>query len=221
MLPPDHDWSRHSPVIEGEYGIRYYDQNGTVPSVTSVLGWIFGYGGWAGFDPSSAAVITARRRGTAVHRACEILAKGGELRDSSVHPMIRPYVEQFRDFIDSTRFRAVASELRVVSKRYGYGGRIDLIGESGDGPMILDLKTTQDVWLAGYQLSAYKQALCETTAGHESRQRGTLILSEKAPDKWKLRAFDDSMDFQVFLSALNCFKVAMFAGRLGKALTAQ
>lgn len=203
-------------VVETPEGYRYYLIEGRREvSVTTALGFVFRYGGWAGFDPTSATIVTARRRGTAVHKAASILARGKTIERDTLHPIIKPYVAQFTDFLVQTGFRATGSEIYVRSDRYNYAGRLDLVGDwPGDEGGILDVKTTEDVWLAGYQVAAYHEAYREMTGDKKPRKRGTLILSNGPPSKWKLRELPMASDLTVFLSALNCFHVAESAGRL-------
>lgn len=204
-------------VRQNSAGYRWYRPDGFrewLVSTTTALGYVFRFGGWAGFDPWSAAVLTARRRGKAVHRACEILANGHEIAESSLHPIVVPYVAQFRDFMAKTDFRATGTEIEVFSARYRYGGKLDLVGDWDGEAGLLDIKTGLDTWLAGFQTAAYEYAYRETTGDQTPRRRGTLLLSDKAPDKWKLRVCPDPSDFSVFLSALNIFRVAEARGKL-------
>lgn len=207
-------------VIESQDGRRYYRApDGRLdPSVTTALGSVFRYGGWAGFDPQSPAVLTARRRGRAVHRACEILAKGGLIEPGSVHMTIAPYVEQFVNFKRQTGFRATASEMYVRSDIYRFAGRLDLVGEwppyRVDSAGVLDIKTYLDVWLAELQVAAYEQGYRETTGDARPLDRGTLLLSNGPPDGWKLRRLEEPNGLTIFLSSLNCFRYADSKGRL-------
>lgn len=194
-------------------GLRYYPmEDRRLVSVTAALGWVFRYGAWVGYRPGDPAILTARRRGRAVHRACEILAKGATLDESTVHLKIRPYLDQFINFVERTGWRATAVEQTVRSLRYGYAGRLDQVGEwppyKRESGGLLDLKTTQDTWLAEYQVAAYDTAYRETTGDDRPRLRGTLILDGGKPDGWRLRELREPTGFSGFLSALNCLKLA-------------
>lgn len=199
-------------VIERD-GFRWYPIDGKeYVSVTTALGWVFHYTGWAKFDMSSPFMLTALKRGRAVHKAAYWLSMGRRLKMETVDPIILPFVLQFEDFLKTTRFVAEAAEFRVYSEKYGYAGRGDIKGHFPGDPdrHFLDVKTGVGVeeWLAGYQIAAYLRADREMGGDLSCAKRSALHLNGKAPDKWRLRGLTEPDDLVHFLSALNCFKAA-------------
>jgi len=69
----------------------------------------------------------ARQRSRAVHLAVHFDAEG-DLDESSVSPLIRPYLEAARSFKRDTRFVTELTEARVWALDAGYAGTIDHLG---------------------------------------------------------------------------------------------
>lgn len=200
-------------------GLRWYPIKGKRkpwPSVTTALGWVFHYPGWARYDLTSAEVLFARNRGRAVHKACYWLALGRRLDMSTVDSVVEPYVFQFEDFLRETGFRTTAAEFLVWSEKFRYAGRGDLKGVFPPDLKtihLIDIKTGSGVmaWLAGFQTSAYLRADREMVGDMRAAKRSVLWLE---PDRWRLKALTDRDDFTMFLSALNCFHRANIEGAL-------
>lgn len=194
-------------------GLRWYLVEGKkLVSVTTALGWVFHWPGWAKYDLTAPNILFARNRGRAVHKACYWMSMGRRLREDTIDPVIEPYVFQFAHFLQTTQFRAEAAEFLVYSKKYGYAGRGDIKGffPTDTARHFLDVKTGETVedWLAGFQTAAYLNADREMTKDMRCAKRSVLHLNGGAPDKWRLRGPKGPDDFTMFLSALNCFKEA-------------
>jgi len=208
-------------VIETPDGMRWYVVEGRrLPSVTTVLGWIFHHPDWVRYDMSSPAVIYARNKGRAVHQACYWLSMGRRLNPASIDPALEPYIAQFRHFLAETEFRTEQAEFLAVSRRHGYAGRGDIWGQMPDDEgrvgHLIDIKTgVVEEDMAGWQTAAYLRA-CRETRGLQQVpcKRSVLHLDGEKPDGWRLVALDNPDDWAIFLSALNCFKAAESRGRL-------
>lgn len=81
----------------------------------------------------------AAARGTDLHKAAEALALGHE---PDVEEQILPYVEQYREFLETFRPEFVMSEAPVYSPTYGYAGTCDGIMILDGKQLVFDLKTT-------------------------------------------------------------------------------
>lgn len=199
-------------VVE-KNGLRWYPIGGKLyPSVTTALGWVFHYPGWARYDLNSPEMMFARKRGRAVHKACYWIALGRRLMESTVDPILEPYITQFRCFLLTSGFRTEVAEFRIFSRRFGYAGRGDLKGYFPGDPNrhLIDIKTGTSVmgWLAGFQTAAYLRADREESGDMTSTRRSILQLNGQKPHQWRLKGLNDPDDFTHFISALNIFKVA-------------
>lgn len=171
-----------------------YTYNGReLPSVTQVLSLLEDYSGISRDVLKRKALI-----GTAVHSACELyLAQ--DLDESSLHPEVRPYFEQFKIWIATCKFNFQLSEKRVFSKRFGYAGTLDLHGDFQGCPSLIDIKTAAVVmptW--GPQTAAYAEALREET-GITTEKRFALQLTKTGH---KLIPLENNADINVFYAAL-------------------
>ena len=103
--------------------------------------------------------------GTRVHHAIEQFNLGKF--DESKDPEIWPWLETYVRWAQSRLIRTIAVEKTVTSKRWGFGGTIDLIAEVRGirGPVIVDYKTQaygkkphfRDEY--AYQLAAYRKTM--------------------------------------------------------------
>jgi len=120
----------------------------------------------------------ASERGKAVHRAAWILAGGDPsgLHWPSVHEEVRPYVEGFQAFQRETGCQFIEQERLVVSQRFWYAGRLDLLGRWKDAHGIIDLKTGEPHATHRLQASAYLEAFVEETKTRKRLRRWILYL---------------------------------------------
>lgn len=121
----------------------------------------------------------AGERGTKVHKACEDLVNGEEVRMDSkyVNPTteeeeeltleeyecILSFAKFWEDLTKKHTVRVVKSEFLVVCKEHEFAGTLDLVLEIDETSLhIIDIKTGQNVWPEHIlQLSAYKKGLEE------------------------------------------------------------
>lgn len=100
----------------------------------------------------------AARRGTEVHRLAETLLQGQEV---DVPDELAGHVDAYVKFLDEWQPRPVLVESVVGSRRWSYGGTLDMVVDLPDGRrMIADIKTSRSGIYpeAAYQLAAYANA---------------------------------------------------------------
>lgn len=170
----------------------YYVDGEAWPSVTQILKeesviddeWFTEYGRW---------------RGSAVHRATQLLDEG-RLDPKSVAEELRGYVKAWASFLKATKFRPALIEQYVWSESHRYCGTLDRSGvfagqEPGTAGVLIDIKTyTPQDW-AGLQLAGYGHAL-------EPREVFRRIAVRLKADGYELREFpigDYLPDVNVFL----------------------
>ena len=169
------------------------------PSVTEILS------PWTDFSRIPEAVLQhAADRGTAVHEMCARPARGEYVID--VNPETAGYTASFMMWWDRCAAEALLIEERLIDEAFGFHGQPDLIVRLNHGEVaLIDIKTpvtNQKSWKV--QIAAYRH-LCEL-AGHKIEKAGTLQLSPEGKVARMRWADDSAMDFNVFLSALNCYR---------------
>lgn len=136
----------------------------------------------------------ARIRGTAVHKACELLDRDDLVFDS-LHPIIRPYVEAYQQFKIDTGFVPDLIEHQVYNEDYFYAGTLDRDGHIGKELVLLDLKTGDPEPWAALQLAGYD--------GCFKRRRTRMALPLRNTGKYgRPVEYKDPNDFKVFLNAV-------------------
>lgn len=163
-----------------------------------------------GWDEAEAIKIVAGDKGTMVHHATEILAKGGEVKHNDTFP------DSNGDFkeLSADEYEAVISfaewckeynvvfldhEKTVFNLEYGYGGTLDHRVKIGDLIYIIDKKTSADIYLSHeIQLSSYYHADDIKADKMAILQLGYKKNKNK---KWKFTEIEDK--FNLFLSARN------------------
>ncbi len=124
----------------------------------------------------------AAMRGRAVHRAVWIVEGGPDtsgLHWDSLDAEIRPYVEAYVKFQEATKAKIVEKEVLVVSERFGYAGRLDLMARgltSATSWDMVDLKTGVEHWTHDLQVAAYSQAYKEQRGIRQTVHRWKLYL---------------------------------------------
>ncbi|HCU25403.1 MAG TPA: hypothetical protein DF383_10310 [Deltaproteobacteria bacterium] len=136
----------------------------------------------------------AKNRGTAVHKACELLDLD-DLEFDSLHPTIRPYVEAYLQFKRDTGFVPELIEHRVYNETYFYAGTLDRAGRIGKEKVVIDLKSGAVEPWAALQISAYEACL----SGHYTRM--ALPLTDTGKYRRPIE-YKDPNDFKVFLNAV-------------------
>ncbi len=169
------------------------------PSVTSVLN---PFADFSHVPPDR--LEHAAARGTKVHDLCARIARGEYVID--LDPETAGYTASFMAWWARCAAEALLIEERLIDEALGFHGQPDLIVRLKHGEIaLIDLKTpvtNQRSWLL--QIAAYRH-LC-VQAGHKIDKAGTLQLSPEGKTARMKWADDSARDFNVFLSALNCYR---------------
>ncbi len=109
----------------------------------------------------------AQEYGSLVHDKIECwLKKCPEPKKSYPADWLEPANKSLQSFIDfwqKGKYELIKSEMAVIHKKLGYGGRIDILAKQGDEIIILDIKTGKSVWKSHkIQCALYALALEET-----------------------------------------------------------
>jgi hypothetical protein len=194
------------PGIHFDAATHTYTVGGRViPNVTSILKFA---GLASSFDGVPPAVLEAKRSlGVAVHRATE-LDDADQLDESTVHPLVLPYLWAWRSFRSTHHFGSLLREHRVYHPTYQYAGTLDAYGILDGKPALVDLKTgdPEDAG-ARYQTAAYLNAL------QADPPRGLRIpalvarVSVRLRDDgtYRLTAYTERKHWTVFQAALTLF----------------
>jgi len=136
----------------------------------------------------------SRNRGTAVHVATELLDKG-RLDESTLHPLIKPYVEAYKLFLVESGFKCDLIEHRVFYAPMRVAGTLDRTGSFNKKKVLIDIKTgTPSAW-AKLQTAFYEDCLPER---HER-----YVLQLKATGKYKLHKYSNRSDIKIFQSLVS------------------
>lgn len=196
---------------------RWYDKNVNgvhtfVPSVTWITSYShkgIGLEKWRanhGWDESQELLREAGDRGYLVHSLITKILGGGEIsideqvinQNSGILEPIDLHVYEsvmsFVSWFSEVKPKVLGNEVVVFNDTYGYAGTADLICEIDGKRTLIDLKTSQNVWLSHkLQLSAYKHCL----EGIENM--GVLQIGYLKNDRrWKYTEVPDK--FELFLA---------------------
>ncbi len=165
---------------------KYFKEDGNqVLSVTQYLKL-------AGFIDDEWYSVEGRQRGQAVHAAIHYLNEA-DLDDSSLHPIVQPYVAAYRKFLVDTGFKPQLVEHRIYDSTYGYAGTLDVTGtwNLSDGLVLLDYKTGAIEDHVALQLAAYASCLAEPhhRFALQLKNDGTYRLSNEYKDRSDLTIF--------------------------------
>lgn len=202
QLPP----SSSSSLLSFDPVAHRYTVDGEVlPGVTTILRPLSD----AFYAGISREVLRAKAElGEAVHKAAE-LYDARILDESTVHPLVRPYLDAYVDFRQKLRFVPIASELRVWSPASRFAGTLDLLGTIDQAPALVDIKCTVALMPSvGPQTAAYQRATSESPNVPEeiralAREARRFCLRLGDDGRYRLDACDDPHDLRTFLSLLN------------------
>lgn len=177
-----------------------------IPGVTSILKGALKFAG-----VRDDVIAMACARGTAVHKATEIIDRGGRLDPASVDPRIAPYIRGYEQFIADTGYRPLYTEHKVWHDALGFAGTLDKFGELPKlrhrrKLHLIELKATAQVPCSvGMQTAGYDEALRAQENIEEPFARWCLHLK---PGDYKLVPLESVNDWAVFSSALTLWRFA-------------
>lgn len=180
-----------------------------IPSVTEIL-QATGLMHYYGFLDSERLDL-ARRRGKALHLAIQMDAEGPDadgmvLNVKGLHPEIRPGFDGWREFVASTGWEWLHSELELFHE-WGFCGHVDLVGRRpGVGIEVVDVKFTDYPDLKGTarQLAGYGLLWDHAHPDQKHVQRTMLQITRDG--RPKPVDMTDPHHVQVFIAGLTVFK---------------
>jgi hypothetical protein len=146
-------------------------------------------------------MATARERGSLVHLVTQLYDED-DLDESSVDPLLVPYLEGWKRFRRECEFTPRQIEYRGAHPLYGYAGTLDRLGTMSRHDWLLDIKGGLVPATAGLQTAAYVKLLPANFTDHI--RRATVQL--KGDGTYALLEWKNPDDWAVFLSMLNVFK---------------
>lgn len=137
----------------------------------------------------------SRDRGTAVHRAVQLLAEG-RLDWSSVDPRILGYVQAGDRFLRDAGvpIGECVTERIVYHPAHRYAGKLDLFAECFGSPAVVDFKSGA-LGHAGLQTAAYEDALRQEIGGAPARRMAVQLREDGTYRKHDYKASSEYLDW--------------------------
>lgn len=128
-----------------------------------------------GSDEMDSIMERTSIRGTRIHQLCEDWIAGKRLEFEAFEDI--DYFIGFQNWCEKECPKIIASEQFVMSPKYKYGGRLDLVVELDGERWVIDIKTGMFRHKHGLQLKFYEQAYYEMVGKHS--RMGVLGLTDK------------------------------------------
>ena len=143
--------------------------------------------------------------GTQIHEAISAEMQGEHWEP--VTPAAAVAMESYRLWREDSAIVPLWTEQTVWSLEHGYAGSVDLVGMEGEQLVVLDWKTGSGVHNeAALQVAAYANAIEELT-GQAADTCSVIHLDKDSPGWREYRVYDWRSSFDVFLGALNTWKL--------------
>lgn len=183
-----------------EYAVEYREEWTTLPKAGAIR--LLKGAPWEKRD-------AAGNLGTAVHDAIEAAVLGQSRPEYPEN--VAPRMAHFDRFVEDFRPKWLASEAAVFSRKYRYAGTLDAIVEIGDETLLLDVKTSKDVYPEyALQLAAYRHAeflgLADGSEAEIPATDGAAVLHITPDDYRLIRVRADEEIFRYFLYVSQCFR---------------
>lgn len=117
--------------------------------------------------------------------------------------------QNFKEWWASQDLNVIASEIRLVSEEYRYGGAIDCVAKAADGNIVLlDIKTSKSIYPEmHYQLAAY-QYMWNENRPKQPIDRAFIIRLSKEDGSISFHAMGDlAIEWQIFLHLRDLYEL--------------
>lgn len=184
---------------EGPHVYRWHGH--VVPSVTQLLAGLHTFAG-----VPAEVMERAQRRGTFVHRMCELYDRDDLLEDDPDLLPYLPYLSAWKNFLRDYEPNFEGIEEQGFSEKFRFAGTLDRRGVFGcKHPglrFIGDIKTSEDDhWTFGIQTSAYRQIVLEKNMQWAIARRCTIQLWKTG--QYQLLFWDSPDDWTTFAALLH------------------
>jgi hypothetical protein len=167
----------------------------------------------AGFYSTGFFTEEGRKRGSYVHKACEMY-DNGELNLASSELKHIGYINAWIKFRQEYGFEPLSVEERMFHPTYRYGFTTDRVGMMRgheDSLSLLDIKTGAPDPATIFQMASYKEGL----RANDIECEHTFVVYLQADGKYKLTQLKPTRaDLYMFLSLLGAFNWRKENGRL-------
>lgn len=169
-----------------------------VPSVTQLIEGVYA----GAYDRIPEAILERKSAiGVAVHFGTELI-DADELDESSVDPVIVPYLDAYREFLAREKPQWTMSERALAHPTWRYAGRLDRAGIVREKQSTVDVKTVAQLHPAiGVQTAAYDLLYQHAVSRPTPSQRFALQL--KPDGTYRLVPYTEPDDYRVFLALLS------------------
>ena len=176
-----------------EQSHRYFLDGNFIPSVTQIIDSVFP------FEGHGLAAERSADFGKAVHKAIELDIQG-RLNWATVDDAILPYIKQWEKIYSHLNILTVRCQVEtmLVSKKYKFAGRVDLIHEG----LVIDIKTGQKKPTHLIQIAAYKHLVSKTL---KVKVEKALLVYLNGSDEMPEIVKGRSQDFATFLACLEIY----------------
>ncbi len=205
-------WNIERPLEVLTNESSYRIDNVAFPRVTSILNVIskpalnFWYGKY-GTAYCQQISTASKERGKTVHILAEKTMNNVSVDLKGYSDSIQGCLRAFKSWRQCRTIRDRKTEVFLYSRKYGYAGKTDLIGEIDNAVGVIDYKTSKDIYPENFlQVSAYLTAFEELTSIIPSFG-GVLRLGKTGEYEYCEFSYESAKEFfHYFLAALELWK---------------
>jgi hypothetical protein len=169
-----------------------YTLNGReVPGISRVIAGV-------GLINSARFTDFSRDRGTMAHLACQ-LHDEGDLDESTLDPVIVPYLEGWKKFREQSGFVPNVIEKSLYSPLLDFAGTPDRYGKMNGNSVIAEIKTGGISFVTGIQLAAQDFLFQHAMDLHADKRLAVQLTKE---GNYKLTQYNDQQDYADWLGCL-------------------